>query len=98
VKKTYKLAGVMKKMCATCPFREGGLPVEDLLVERALTQATPICHSTGPGHLKKQVSKKNLACRGARDLQLKVFAAFGFLDAPTDEEWSRKARSLGLAR
>jgi hypothetical protein len=96
-----KLAGVMKKQCASCPFREDGrgLPVRELLERRALSKATPICHSTGPGALvskKKKLSAKPLACRGARDLQLRLFHAMGFIEAPTDIAWNKKAKELKL--
>lgn len=84
----------MKKMCPTCPFRkEGYTEVQDLLVERALNEATPICHSTGKSDVvpaRKKLFKGDRACRGARDLQLKIFCAFGVIEAPTDEAW-RKA-------
>lgn len=75
------------------------MEVRDLLIQRALSEATPICHSTGPDSLlpkKKRVSAKPLACRGARDLQLQMFYAVGLLDAPTDEAWKRKAKEFGL--
>lgn len=102
MKKTLKLHGVMKVQCATCPFRSDGkgyTEVANLLSDRALSTATPICHSTGSSDVtskSKKVSKLNLACRGARDLQLKYFAAMGFIEAPTDEAWDKKKREMGL--
>lgn len=99
-KKAETICGVMRVQCATCPFREDGYKdVRELLVHRALQEATPICHSTGPGAIvprSKRVSKKPLACRGARNLQLQVFFSLGFLEAPTDAAWEKKAMELGL--
>lgn len=96
--KTKKPLVPMKKMCPTCPFRkEGYTTVQDLLVERALNDETPICHSTGTSDITpadKKLFKESRACRGARDLQLKIFCAFGFLDEPTDEAWARKFKEL----
>lgn len=101
-RKTEKLHGVMKAKCATCPFRSDGkgyTEVADLLSNRALKTATPICHSTGSSNVtpkSKKVSKLNLACRGARDLQLQYFAAIGFIEEPTDEAWRKKAKEMGI--
>jgi hypothetical protein len=36
-----------------------------------------------------------MLCRGARDLQLQMFAATGFIDEPTDAAWERKCKELG---
>lgn len=81
----------MKAKCATCPFNAGGWSeVRPLLEQRALTQATPICHSTGSHALSKKVHKKAHACRGARDLQLRLFASLGFIESATDEAWAKK--------
>jgi hypothetical protein len=80
-------------MCKTCPFRqEGFTEVRSLLSDRALTEATPICHSTGSSMVtlrRHKVFKKSHLCRGARDLQLQVFHRLGVIDAPTDEAWAR---------
>lgn len=102
MKKPLKLHGVMKAKCATCPFRSDGngyREVANLLSDRALNEATPICHSTGSSDVtprNKKVSKLNLACRGARDIQLQLFAAIGFIEAPTDEAWEKKKKQMGL--
>lgn len=86
---------VMKAQCATCPFRKGGwTEVREFLTERALTQASPICHSTGPEALVKTKLKAPMICRGARELQSQVFYAFGFLPEPTVEAWEAKACEL----
>jgi hypothetical protein len=95
-----KLDGVMNRQCATCPFRSDGkgyTEVANLLMDRALSEATPICHSTGDSDVtpkSKKVSRKNLACRGARDLQLKYFCAMGVLKEPTDEAWEKKWKEI----
>lgn len=97
-KKSLNKLPVMEKQCATCPFLEKGWKeVRSLLEKRALFEATPICHSTGSGALsKKRISRKPLACRGARDLQLQSFHRMGFIDAPTDLAWDKKCKELGL--
>jgi hypothetical protein len=87
---------VNKTMCATCPWRKDspyGYLKEELVVS-ALTQASRICHSTGSNAINHATGKPELLCRGARDEQLAMFAAIGFLDAPTDAEWDRKARGI----
>lgn len=92
-----KLLPVMAQMCPTCPFRKQGYTcVRELLTDRALKQGTPVCHSTGPAPLAKRVHKQRHACRGARDLQLQVFAARGFLEAATDAAWEKQARAMGF--
>jgi len=91
---------VTKVQCVTCPFSKTGWTyLEEFLSNRALNEATPICHSTGPGALvpkKKRTSRQPLACRGARLLQAQMFCALGFLDEPTIESWEKKAKELGL--
>jgi hypothetical protein len=86
----------MKVQCATCPFREGGwTELREFLSIRALTQASPICHSSGRGALsKKKVSQKSLLCRGARLLQAQYFHRIGFLSEPTIEAWEAKVAEV----
>ena len=82
--------------CATCPFRDTGwTSVRPLLEQRALTEATPICHSTGKDALVKSQGPAQL-CRGARDLQIQYFYRIGFLDVPTEEAWEAKRKELGI--
>ena len=82
--------------CPTCPFRDTGWThVRPLLTERALTGATPICHSTGKDALVKSQGPYQL-CRGARDLQIQYMYRLGVLDAPTEEAWEAKRRELGI--
>jgi hypothetical protein len=70
--------------------------VRPLLEKRALTEATPICHSTGRA-LKREPGQKPVkahACRGARNFQLQVFFHLGFIAAPTDAAWAAKFAEL----
>ena len=87
---------LMKRMCKTCPFRETGWThVRPLLIERSLTEATPICHSTGEALVDKPLGPSRL-CRGARDFQLQFFAGIGFIEAATDAAWEKRCRELGI--
>jgi hypothetical protein len=90
----------METMCPTCPFRpEGYTEVRSLLVERATSEATPICHSTGDTEIvppEDRLDANPRACRGARNLQLQRFAKMGFITAPTDEAWFAKCKEMGL--
>ena len=90
---------VNKQMCATCPWREGSpyADLRDSLERSALSQASRFCHSTGSNNAINQwTGKPERVCRGARNVQLKVLAGIGFLDAPTDAAWEKKARELKL--
>jgi hypothetical protein len=66
--------------------------VRDFLKERALNEASPICHSTGPGALVETKQKKELLCRGARLFQAEIFYRIGFLKEPTVEAWEAKVK------
>lgn len=84
--------------CRTCPFGEGKAAwkhVRPLLEERALKEASPICHSTGPDALTKK-GKQPVAhvCRGARDFQLTIFWRLGWIAAPTDAAWQTKVDAM----
>lgn len=82
---------VMKEKCATCPFRAGGWEsLREIVTERVLTDASQTCHSTGVIHGKEDTH----LCRGARDLQLQMFYAMGFLPEPTDAAWAAKVAEL----
>lgn len=91
---------VMERMCPTCPFCAKGLAaVRPLLMERALGEATPICHSTGDSDVvppDKKLFQEERLCRGARKFQIEVFYRLGFIAAPTDEAWNAKRRELGM--
>jgi hypothetical protein len=76
----------MKGMCKTCPFREetiGQKEIANVVRERCL-RVSQICH-----HPRLNGKEETHLCRGARDYQLKIFHAIGFLKEPTDEEWER---------
>jgi hypothetical protein len=82
---------VMKRQCATCPFRtdERGQYDDPRLVSKiqhqCLNQASQICH-----HPSLEGKPETHLCRGARDFQLTIFYRMGIIDAPTDEAWSRR--------
>jgi hypothetical protein len=88
----------MPRRCPTCPFRPGS-PYEALaeeLAKGALSTGSRICHSTGRNSLKGNTGKPSKLCRGARNLQLEVFAASGFIEAATDAAWQKKRDELGI--
>jgi len=98
MKKLLNPPAPRKTQCATCPFRkQGWTEVQPLLVQRATSEASPICHSTGPDRLKGSC-KKPFICRGARDLQLKLFVTLGYLKEPTDEAWAAKLEEINNKR
>jgi len=93
-----KIVPVMKKQCATCPFREGS-EYESLMLPLALSamiEGSRICHSTGSNAIHENTGKPDRLCRGARDVQISLFYGMGFIDAPTDEAWARKVKEMGL--
>lgn len=90
---------VMKAQCATCPFRDDSphAYLRSTLELSAATEASRICHSTGSNNaINRRTGKRPKLCRGARNLQLRMFAAMGFIDTPTDAAWNKKRRELGL--
>lgn len=88
-KKSGMAQPVMKKKCATCPFRiddNGRLiaPSVAKSVSSRLMETSQICHAPRIyGKPETQI------CRGARDIQLTIFHRLGMLSAPTDEAWER---------
>jgi hypothetical protein len=93
--------GVQPEMCATCPFRHGSkyAHLQPVLAQSALTEATRICHSTGSNNgINRRTGKPPMVCRGSRDLQLRMFAASGFLREPTDACWVAKVEELSLSQ
>lgn len=90
-------------MCATCPFRPG-VPekyavLKDSIAESAMTAASRICHSTGTNNaFHRRTGKPAGLCRGARDLQLLMFARMGFISEATDEAWEQKVQECGLRK
>lgn len=89
---------VNKRMCATCPWRTGSphANLAPILLQSAMTRASRICHSTGSNAINENTGKPEAICRGARNVQLKMFVAMGFLAEPTDKAWAGKCSELGL--
>jgi len=90
----------MPRMCPTCPFRENGkTEFRFPLMVRSLSEASPICHSTGDSPVcpkEKKIHKEDWLCRGARNFALIYLHRTGFLDSPTDEAWEAKRQQLGV--
>ncbi|HEU0069616.1 MAG TPA: hypothetical protein VFQ26_10240 [Nitrospiraceae bacterium] len=89
----------VKNKCLSCPFRVGSdyAYLASTLAECALSKASRICHSTGSNNaIHKRTGKKPMLCRGARDIQLRVFHSIGFIEAPTDKAWDKKCNELNL--
>lgn len=93
-----KRLSVMRKQCATCPFKPGSQYAElrGALELSALTSASRICHSTGSNAINARTGKPERLCRGARDRQLQMFASIGFIESATDAAWDKKCKELGL--
>jgi hypothetical protein len=92
---------VCRVMCSTCPFRKGSkfAHLAAGIAESALTGDGRICHSTGPANaVNPRPAFVAHLCRGARDLQLRLFAGMGFIEAATDEAWNDKRVELGMVR
>ena len=84
---------VRATMCATCPFREGSKTacVRDVLIERIISEASHICHSTGTNNaFNRRTGKKEHLCRGARDFTLTLMAALKVIESPTDAAWNKR--------
>lgn len=90
---------VRKAKCKTCPFRAGGWThVRELLEQRALTEGSPICHSTGKALVRHGGKRlKAHICRGARDFQLTIFHRLGVIEKPTDEAWQKRLDEIEVA-
>lgn len=92
---------VLAHQCATCPFRDGAKPkyaqLRGVLTESIMSKASHICHSTGSRNaFHYRTGKQAAICRGARNVQLKILTATGFLSAPTDEAWNERCREMNL--
>lgn len=90
---------VCKTMCKTCPFRPGSkyaFLVEELTISTIAGNGR-ICHSTGSNNaINRRTGKPPRMCRGARDVALRMFAATGFLEEPTDKAWDKKCKAMGI--
>lgn len=71
--------------CFTCPFA-GERPIE-LSAQRQAEIFTTVTTFSG-SHLCHTVDNQKL-CRGARDLQIKIAWAAGWIDQPTDAEFQK---------
>lgn len=82
----------MKSQCSTCPFgKNGDARTVDSVLRRTLGKASQICH-----HPVLHYKPETHLCRGARDIQLKVLTALGFLPEPTDAAFTAKSVELGV--
>lgn len=89
---------VNKAMCATCPWRKDS-PYAYLLPDlmaSACTRVSRICHSTGSNAINENTGIPEAICRGARDEQLGMLHAIGFLDEATDAAWIAKCAEMGF--
>lgn len=88
-----------KTKCATCPFRLGSpyTYLRPALEASACTEASRVCHSTGSNNgINHRTGFPPHLCRGARDLQLELFAALGVIEEPTDMAWDAARLRIGL--
>lgn len=88
-------------MCATCPYRPGSkyAHLQDKLTMSAMSEASRICHSTGPANAVNANPKQPARiCRGSRDIQLKLMTAFRIIDEPTDAAWDRAWEAMKKER
>jgi hypothetical protein len=86
---------VMRRQCATCPFREGAdRELRHRIEERVLTSASQTCHHTGTIHGREDTH----LCRGARDHQLQFFYRLGVIAAATDAAWKKAQAKLARQR
>lgn len=97
MKKSKRSIPVNTHQCTTCPFLDTGWThVRSLLMERALTEGSPICHSTGGKNALVKSQGPARICRGARDFQIQALYRMGILDAPTEKAWEAKRQELGI--
>ena len=78
----------MKAQCKTCLFNDNVDPMDRARTQSRLLESSLTCHGTGwpeGTHL----------CRGARDFQLRLLTAMGYLNEPTDAEFERVSREMG---
>lgn len=89
---------VCADICATCPFRKWSKysALAGYLAKSALSGSSRICHSTGSNAINHHTGKPELLCRGARNVQLEMFKAIGFISEATDAAWDAKCLEMGL--
>jgi len=84
---------IMEVQCATCPFRAGVekkfRDVRRPTMEMVLKNGSRICHCTGKNGFHADTGQPEKLCRGARNFQLNVLSAIGFLEAATDNSGDR---------
>lgn len=97
-KRIIKEFPVNKEMCATCPWREGS-PYAYLRRElsESSRKTSRICHCTGDSIIHPKSGKPERVCRGSRNEQLAMFFGAGFLEAPTDEAWTKMVKEINDA-
>ncbi len=100
-KRSISKMPVRAEMCSTCPFRDGVdekySDLRPMLTISALSEASRICHQTGTNNaFHARTGKPPVLCRGARDVQLRLFHSIGFIEEPTDEAWAAKRNELGV--
>lgn len=93
MKRIAKGMPVMMSNCASCPFGpKGDAELAQAVLDRTIGKGSQICH-----HPRIYGKRETHLCRGARDVQLKILVAMGFLNEPTDEAFALKSRELGVA-
>jgi hypothetical protein len=87
--------------CKSCPFGRYGEAIgsefnydifADLqfrLTNQAINESNQYCHAD---ELRGEVSTH--VCRNARDTQIRMFYAVGFIESPTDEAWAKKLNEI----
>ncbi len=70
--------------CATCPFNaDGDAKLQTTIITQIIEEeVSQICH-----HPTLKGKPSTHLCRGARDIQIKIFYALGWLSEPTDKAW-----------
>lgn len=83
---------VMPAKCASCPFRQdkrGDRELASKVLNRTLFQASQICH-----HPALAGKKQTHLCRGQRDEQLMLLHRLGWIEAATDDAFTKRSKQL----
>jgi len=80
---------VQKEPCRTCPFAGKEAVRLDSkcyaeLIQNLAKGYQHLCHSAGNEKI----------CRGGREIQLRLFCHYGYLDEPTDEALNQKVKEV----